>query len=351
MTEINDRTKSNENLFSTQNTYADKINNIRHENRQYGLPYNPNVLELKNQMKILPNKPTTVKILKSELNYKVVGILFVIIAILGISSIFIILSIKQNIEKKDNKDNKIIATFIYNETNENYINTELFKEKDFYLNIICIENKSIDYENFTKVEIFIKPDLKSINHMFSGCDNLLSIDLSNISSSYIQNMSHTFENCTNLESINFTSFNSSNVVYMDSLFKGCKNLSIITGLESLNTSSLKNIEGMFVGCESLTDVNLLAFNLDNITNKSYVFDENPLLNNIYLKYSENITNYMCEIFNFNYFNKFRINNKLNLTIKDNGEDMKNSQCLKLKEKFGISKISIFNIPECETSKI
>ena len=340
MKEINDRTKSNENLFSTQNSYADKINNIRQENRQYGLPYNPNVLELKNQMKILPNKPTTVKILKSELNYKVVGILFVIIAILGISSIFIILSIKQNIEKKDNKDNKIIATFIYNETNENYINTELFKEKDFYLNIICIENKSIDYENFTKVEIFIKPDLKSINHMFSGCDNLLSIDLSNIASSYIQNMSHTFENCTNLKSINFTSFNSSNVTSMDSLFKGCKNLSIIIGLESLNTSSLNNIEGMFVGCESLTDVNLLAFNLDNIRYKSNVFDKNSFLNKIYLNYYESIIGYLDKIFNFTYFDGPGFNNKLNLTIKENGQNNTNSTISELKKKYDIFNISI-----------
>lgn len=346
MKEINDRTKSHDNLFSTQNSYADKINNIRHDNRQYGLPYNPNVLELKNKMKILPNKPTTVKILKPDLNYKVVGILFVIIAIFGISSIFIILSIKQNIKKKQNEINKIIATFIYNETNKNYVNTELFKEKDFYLNINCTENKNLVDQNLTKVEIFIKPNLENINHMFSGCDNLLSIDLSNIASSYIGNMSHTFENCTHLESINFTSFNSSNIVSMDSLFKGCKNLSNIAGLESLNTSSLKNIEGMFVGCENLTEVNLLEFNLDNIINKSYVFDKNPLLNNIYLNYSENITENLKEIFNFAYFNESEINKKLKIIIKENGQNMTNSSFSKLKENHNICNISIFKIYEC-----
>ena len=329
MKEINDRTKSHENLFSTQNTYADKINNIRHDNRQYGLPYNPNILELKNKMKILPNKSTTVKILKPDLDYKVVGILFIIIATLGISSIFIILSIKQNITKKKIEINKIIATFIDNGTNNNYFNKELFNKKIFNYTENIIDGEKRDGKNLTKVEIFIKPTWKNINHLFSGCDNLLSIDLSNITTSYIEKMSHTFENCTHLESINFSSFNSSNVVSMDFLFKGCKNLWNITGLERLNTSSLNNIEGMFVGCENLNEVNLSAFNLDNIKNKKNVFGNNPVLNNIYLNYSEDIYKNIYEIFNKLYCNESRTNKKINIKTKENGQNINNFSCFEI----------------------
>ena len=319
MKEANDRTKSNENLFSTQNSYADKINKIRLDNRQYGIPYNPSILQLKSQMNILPKKPTTIiKKLNPDLNYKVVGILISIIAILGLCSFFITFSIKNNIKMNDNKLN---AVYSKNKDNSDIriFNEELFSQKLF---IKYINNNTPlginDYSNLTKVEIILSPAMKNIDYMFSGCTNLLSIEI-NFTSTNLVNMSHTFENCTNLQEINFISFNSSKIISMDSLFKGCKNLSNIKGIENLNTSLLNNIDNIFDGCENLVKIDLSSFNLDNIKNKRNVFGlNNPKLNEIILNFTHNenendINNTIYNTINFGLHNKnFKIiinNNK------------------------------------------
>lgn len=286
----NDRTKSNENLFITQNSYADKINKIRYDNRQYGIQYNPNNLQLKNKMNILPNKSTTIKVLNSELNYLVVGIILIIITILTIISIFMILAIKQNIKKIPIIQNTITA--VYEKE------TDIFYNQNLNINL----NYSIKENNtFIIVDILINSTLKNISYLFKGCENLISIGLSNITFSYIKNMSHTFENCKKLQTINFTSFNSSNIKRMDSLFKGCTSLSNIIGLENINTYSLNNITGMFNDCQSLKFVDLSSFKLDNIKQIDNIFDNNPSLKYIILNKTKNITETIDKIFNKDFF--------------------------------------------------
>ena len=241
-------------------------------------------------MNILPNKSTTIKVLNSELNYLVVGIILTIITILTIISIFMILAIKQNIKKIPIIQNTITA--VYEKE------TDVFYNQNLNINL----NYSIKENNtFIIVDILINSNMKNISYLFEGCENLISIDLSNITFSYIKNMSHTFENCKKLQTINFTSFNSSNIKRMDSLFKGCTSLSNIIGLENINTYSLNNITGMFNDCQSLRLVNLSSFKLDKIKLIDNIFDNNPSLKYIILNETKNITEIEYKIFNKDFF--------------------------------------------------
>ena len=217
-----DRTKSSVQLFTTQNSCAHKINKIR-DMREYGGIVNPLNIKLKptNKMNILPYKPKPKEEkLNTELNFKAVGIILLLIFAFAVISFFIVFSIGLS---KNKEYAKIIALYKckYNDCGK------LINGKYNDSIIIIKENKlrrmeGEDYK-YQTIEISINSFLSSIDYMFDNCTNLISIYLSNISSPFLKNMSHTFHNCINLENINFTSFNSKDIISMDSLFKGCSN--------------------------------------------------------------------------------------------------------------------------------
>ncbi len=55
------------------------------------------------------------------------------------------------------------------------------------------------------------------------------------------------------------------------LFNGLDNLQEINGLSNLDTTNVTDMSYMFSGCKSLTELDLSSFNLDKITNISYLF--------------------------------------------------------------------------------
>ena len=89
----NDRTKSNAQLFTTQNSYPEQINKIRYNNLEYGGIMNINNIRLKPKMNILKFKPEK-KQLSSELNYRIVIIIIIIIFVLGIISVLLVYFLK-----------------------------------------------------------------------------------------------------------------------------------------------------------------------------------------------------------------------------------------------------------------
>ena len=107
--------------------------------------------------------------------------------------------------------------------------------------------------NFTKA-------LSNLDFMFEGCEDLISVNLSQINSPSLQSSIYTFTNCKNLKQVDLSSIDTSKVTSMDFLFSGCNNLIEIKGLENLNTSSVKKTAGMFLECEKLRHVNYLLLN-------------------------------------------------------------------------------------------
>lgn len=137
----------------------------------------------------------------------------------------------------------------------------------------------------------------TLYQVFHQCNNITSIDLTNLNTSQVQNMSTMFNQCHNLTTINWGSFdtsnatdisfmfnecviltsldlrcfNTSNVTLMNSVFQTCKNLTSVD-LSSLNTDKVENFEAMFIRCDKLTNLDLSNFNTVNATNMNYMFE-------------------------------------------------------------------------------
>ncbi len=108
--------------------------------------------------------------------------------------------------------------------------------------------------------------------MFSGCEDLTSLDLSNFNTANVTNMDYMFEKCSSLTSIDFSNFNTANVTNMDGMFYECTSLTSLN-LSSFNTANVASMEAMFDECSSLTSLNLSSFNTANVTTMEYMFSK------------------------------------------------------------------------------
>ena len=102
-------------------------------------------------------------------------------------------------------------------------------------------------------------NVTNMDHMFSSCSSLTSLDLSNFDTLNVTSMSYMFKSCSKLTSLNLSSWDTSKVIDMGSMFNAC------TGLTSLDvsgwdTSSVTSMKSMFTGCSSLTSLDLSNFN-------------------------------------------------------------------------------------------
>lgn len=95
--------------------------------------------------------------------------------------------------------------------------------------------------------------LTSTANMFSGCSNMISVDLSELNTSYVTDMSFMFVGCSSLRNVDISGFDISNVSNMGYMFYGC------TSLESLDISGLKFdkdsyyfMDTMLYDCSGLT---------------------------------------------------------------------------------------------------
>ena len=68
---------------------------------------------------------------------------------------------------------------------------------------------------------------KTMEDMFAGCPNLLTVDFTNFDISQVTNMESMFNNCRSLTSIEWSGIDTSNIMDMRSMFYDCKNLSYL----------------------------------------------------------------------------------------------------------------------------
>ncbi|WP_279083449.1 BspA family leucine-rich repeat surface protein, partial [Lactobacillus apis] len=112
----------------------------------------------------------------------------------------------------------------------------------------------------------------STTYMFSGCEDLTSLDLSSFNTANVTNMDFMFRGCESLTSLNLSNFNTANVESMESMFRECTSL-ISLDLSSFNTANVTEMVSMFRGCESLTSLDLSNFNTANVTDMRFMFEE------------------------------------------------------------------------------
>ena len=207
---------------------------------------------------------------------------------------------------KKNKDNYIIAEFEIEEKDENeeirIINShesfyrednkkikEEFKNEEEIKDIckIRINNTTIPFSYFYtfkkkgvyQIKYIFKENIKKIDFLFSGCECLKSIDLTNFNTQNIIYMNHMFSYCISLININLSNCNTKNVTDMSNMFNGCASLTSIN-LSNFNTQNVTDMSSMFDGCKALSNINLSNFNTENVTDMTAMFDRCESLTNI-----------------------------------------------------------------------
>jgi len=91
-------------------------------------------------------------------------------------------------------------------------------------------------------------------YLFVGLSNLKEIhNLDYLHTENVYDMQHMFDGCSNLESINVSSFNTEKVKNMNGMFKGCASLTTLN-LYNFSIASLGSCANMFNGCSELTTI-------------------------------------------------------------------------------------------------
>lgn len=115
--------------------------------------------------------------------------------------------------------------------------------------------------------------LKSTHRMFWYCKKILSLDLSEMNTSNVEDMSGMFLSCRT-QSINFTNFNTSKVRSMSEMFK-CTKIKHLD-LTSFDTSKVRNMSEMFANCTSMK-VQVQSFNTENVEEMKHMFDSSDIM--------------------------------------------------------------------------
>ena len=112
--------------------------------------------------------------------------------------------------------------------------------------------------------------IKDCSGLFSKCEGLTSVDLSELDTSEATDMSTMFTSCNGLVTLDLSTLNTSNVTDMGSMFSYCQNLTELD-LSNFDTSNVTNMTGMFYYCDDLITLKLSKFNTSNVTNMQSMF--------------------------------------------------------------------------------
>ena len=134
--------------------------------------------------------------------------------------------------------------------------------EDLFSNCKSLKSVNLSELNTSKVT--------NMGYMFNWCENLTSVDLSGLDTSEVTSIKGLFQNCKKLENINFDKFSTSNITDMGLMFDGCSSLKNLD-LSIFDTSNVINMSGMFDGCENLTELDLSNFNTSKVTNMGNMF--------------------------------------------------------------------------------
>ena len=120
----------------------------------------------------------------------------------------------------------------------------------------------------TGIEKLHTSDVTDMSGMFSGCGNLVNLNLTGFDTANVKDMSFTFRGCGSLTSLDVSSFNTGNVMDMSSMFSGCSGLTKIYASDSFTTANVTGSDNMFSECTNLVGGADTAFD-SNHADKTY----------------------------------------------------------------------------------
>ena len=127
----------------------------------------------------------------------------------------------------------------------------------------CQSLEKLDVSNFNTEKVL---DMSS---MFEGCRKLKELDLRHFNTENLVDMSGMFWDCEQLEKLNMSNFNTENVKDMSIMFFRCLRLGELD-VRNFCTGNVKNMSGMFGDCEQLEKLNMNRFNTESVEDMSYM---------------------------------------------------------------------------------
>ena len=212
-------------------------------------------------------------------------------------------------------------------------------------NIVLFNSKKNDginiYLNGHKISMIEEDNRWEINHNFENSGNY---EFEIVFDDNIIDLNGFFEDCSKIISLDLSNLNSSNVNNMKNMFAGCINLEEIKGINQLITKKVTTMEGIFSKCIKIEYLNLSNFDTSEVTNMSFMFNECKKLKEI--KGINNfITNKVTKMDAM--FQECYELERLDLSNFDtsNVKDMcyMFNECYKLKEIKGINKFKTYNV--------
>ena len=178
-------------------------------------------------------------------------------------------------------------------------------EERYFQGNITIDNVSISSSNYkykfpnkiVTIKIYLDPNIKSFQKMFSNISNIIEVDISKSNTSLVENMTYMFDNCTSMVFANLSNINISSLINIENMFSNCLNLKYLD-LTNVNLLKVPNHRDVFFNCLQLKEKKLLDKEQFLIfqTNKRVLEENSDLIDN-----DEGINN--CDIYNI--FNEAR----------------------------------------------
>ena len=125
----------------------------------------------------------------------------------------------------------------------------------------CDALTSLDVTNFNTEKVTY------MSYMFSGCSKLTSLDVTNFNTANVTDMSFMFSNCSALTSLYLTNFNTEKVTEMIRMFSDCQALTTIYASSKFVTTLVSNSDDMFDNCKKLKGEE--EWTKDKATDKTY----------------------------------------------------------------------------------
>ena len=130
---------------------------------------------------------------------------------------------------------------------------------------------SVTVERRYMVEGKLYSTVLKTNAVFYGNENLTRVKICAGVGFQNNSMAHLFSGCKNLTTVDMTGVDTSNITNMKCLFDWCSKLSSIIGYECWDTGSLLNINKMFNRTTSLKTVDLSKWDLSQVVNSGWCF--------------------------------------------------------------------------------
>ena len=130
----------------------------------------------------------------------------------------------------------------------------------------CENLTTLDVSNFDTINV------TDMSYMFNGAYNLTTLDVSNFDTSKVTDMSYMFYYCSNLTTLDVSNFDTSKVTNMHNMFYNCRTLTTLD-LSNFDTINVTDMYSMFASCSNLTTLDLSNFNTNKVYNMNRVFSK------------------------------------------------------------------------------